>query len=88
MQLRSVSSVPMPSPQPVQWLRDHPRDADLMLALLVTAVSVAAHLAGETSANDPKQVDPAWWTVALVIIGTMPLYWRRSRPLVTGLVVV
>lgn len=88
MQLRSVSSVPMPSPHPVQWLRDHPRAADLMLALLVTAVSVAAHLAGETSVNDPKQVDPAWWTVALVIIGTMPLYWRRSRPLVTGLVVV
>ncbi|MBG7605226.1 MAG: hypothetical protein IZT58_11400, partial [Actinobacteria bacterium] len=78
----------MPSPHPVQWLRDHPRAADLMLALLVTAIAVAAHVADETSVNDPQQVDSTWWTVALVIIGTMPLYWRRSRPLVTGLVVV
>ncbi len=59
-----------------------------MLAALVVAVAVAAHLAGDTSVNDPNQPDPAWWTIAIVLAGTAPIYWRRTRPLITGAVVV
>ena len=78
----------MPRPHPIQWLREHPRAADLILATLITVSSVIAHLARESSVNDPNMVNPAWWTVALVIAGAMPLYWRRVHPLATGLFIV
>jgi len=78
----------MPRPRPIHWLREHPRAADLLLALLATAVALAAHIAGDTTTNDPDQVDPTWWTVAIVLAGTMALYWRRTSPLATGLAVV
>ncbi|RLE23809.1 MAG: hypothetical protein DRJ50_05600, partial [Actinobacteria bacterium] len=78
----------MPHPHPIRWLREHPRAADLTLATLITVISVIAHLAGESSVNDPNMVNPTWWTVALVIAGAMPLYWRRVHPLATGLFVV
>jgi signal transduction histidine kinase len=78
----------MVSPHPIVWLRTHPRAADALLALMVVAAAIAAHLAGQTSVNDPNQIDPAWWTVLLVLAGTAPLYWRRSHPLAVGVVVV
>ena len=55
---------------------------------MVVAAAIAAHLAGETSVDDPNQPDPAWWTVLLVLVRTVPVYWRRIRPLVVGVVVV
>ena len=48
-----------------------------MLATLITVSSVIAHLARESSVNDPNMVNPAWWTVALVIAGAMPLPRRQ-----------
>jgi len=78
----------MPRPRPIHWLREHPRAADLILAVLVTSVALAAHLTGDTTVNDPEQVDPTWWTVAIVLAGTMALYWRRTSPLAAGLAVV
>ena len=58
------------------------------LTLLVVVIAVASHLHGESSVNDPNQPDPAWWTVLIVLVGTIPIYWRRINPLVAGLVVV
>jgi signal transduction histidine kinase len=78
----------MVSPHPIVWLRTHPRAADALLALLVVTAAIAAHLASQTTVNDPNQVDPAWWTVLLVVAGTAPVYWRRSHPLTVGVVVV
>ena len=75
-------------PHPIAWLRTHPRAADGLLAAMVVAAAIAAHLAGETSVDDPNQPDPAWWTVLLVLVRTVPVYWRRIRPLVVGVVVV
>ncbi len=55
---------------------------------MIVAAAIPAHLIGESSVNDPNQLDPTWWTVILVLLGTAPLYWRRTRPLTSGVVVV
>lgn len=75
-------------PHPIQWLHGHPRTADGLLAAVVTTVAVAAHLFGESPAEDPNVIDPSWWTIVLVLIGTIPLAWRRVRPMTVVLVVV
>jgi len=72
----------------MQWLREHPRAADGLLAALVTVAALTAHLFGESPADDPDEIDPTWWTVVLVLIGTVPLAWRRVRPMTVALVVV
>ncbi len=78
----------MRRPHPIQWLREHPRAADGLLAALVTIATLAAHLFGESPADDPDEIDPTWWTVVLVLISTVPLAWRRIRPMTVALVVV
>ncbi len=75
-------------PHPVQWLRTHPRAADALLALAVAAASLAAHVFGDSSVDDPNAPAAAWWTVLIVLAGTVPIYWRRTRTLSAGLVVV
>ena len=85
--MASVAIVMYP-PHPVQWLRAHPRRADALLTVLVVAVALATHLWGTSSVADPSEPDPAWWTVMVVLVGTVPIYWRRTQPLVAGLVVV
>ena len=75
-------------PHPVLWLRRHPRAADGLLTLLIVAAAIPAHLTGQTSVDDPNQLDPTWWTVLLVLAGTVPVFWRRTHPLAAGLVVV
>ncbi len=78
----------MPHPHPIVWLRTHPRAADGLLALMIVAAAIPAHLVGQTSVNDPNQLDPTWWTVLLVLAGTAPVYWRRTHSLVAGVVVI
>jgi signal transduction histidine kinase len=78
----------MSRPQPIQWLRTHPRGADGLLTALVVATALAAHLWGESTVDDPNEVDPSWWTVLVIGLGTVPIYWRRTHTLVAGLVVV
>jgi signal transduction histidine kinase len=75
-------------PHPIAWLRTHPRGADALLAALVVCGALAAHFWGESTVDDPNEVDPAWWTVLVVLLGTVPLSWRRTHTLAAGLVVV
>ena len=83
-----LGSVAHTMSHPIVWLRTHPRAADAILAFGIAVVAIAAHLAGDTSVNDPNQVEPAWWTVLLVLAGTVPLSWRRTNPLRVGVIVV
>ncbi len=66
-------------PHPIAWLRAHPRGADALLTALVVGVAVAAHLWDDASVAEYREPDPAWWTVLLVLCGTVPIYWRRTR---------
>jgi signal transduction histidine kinase len=75
-------------PHPITWLRAHPRGADAMLTALVVGVALAAHLGDDSSVAEYREPDPAWWTLLIVLCGTVPIYWRRRQPLVAGLVVV
>jgi signal transduction histidine kinase len=75
-------------PHPITWLRTHPRGADAMLTVLVVGVALAAHLGDDSSVAQYREPDPAWWTLLIVLGGTVPIYWRRRYPLVAGLVVV
>ena len=75
-------------PHPIQWLRDHPRAADGLLAAAVAVAALAAHLYGESPADDPNEIDPTWWTVVIVLISIVPLAWRRVAPLHVGMIVV
>lgn len=75
-------------PHPIRWLREHPRGADLLLAVLVTTISVLGHLIGEDSSDDPDIVDPTWWTTIAVVATAFPVYWRRTYPLRSGAFVV
>ncbi len=75
-------------PHPIQWLRSHPRGADGLLTVLVVIGALAAHVWGDSTVNDPNEVDPSWWTLIVVLLGTVPIYWRRTHTLVAGLIVV
>jgi signal transduction histidine kinase len=76
---------------PVSWLRAHPRSADVLLAVVLTAVSVTFHIAD--SKVDPETPDdffrdPAWWTVLLIAAAILPIAWRRINPVGAALMVV
>ncbi|MEO1058734.1 MAG: hypothetical protein AAFY28_17655, partial [Actinomycetota bacterium] len=73
---------------PVEWFRRHPRVADGAVAALFTALALSAHLSGAVSVEGRDELDPTWWTTLIVLCGTIPLYWRRSAPLRSGLLVV
>ena len=75
-------------PKPITWLRTHPRGADALLVIAVVVVAVAAHLGDDSSVAKYREPDPAWWTVLIVLCGTVPIYWRRTQTLVAGLIVV
>ncbi len=75
-------------PHPITWLRAHPRGADALLTIVVVASAVAAHLWDDASVAANRDPDPAWWTVLIVLCGTVPIYWRRTHTIVAGLVVV
>lgn len=59
-----------------------------MLAIAVVVTAVAAHLGDDSSVAKYREPDPAWWTVLIVLCGSVPIYWRRTQTLVAGLIVV
>ncbi len=73
-------------PHPIQWLRDHQRAADALLAALITVAAVTFHILDLDTTEDHRS--PSWWTTLLVIASTLPIAWRRSFPIRSGLFVV
>ena len=73
---------------PIRWLRAHPRGADFLLAAVVTAFAVTAHLFGDSESDDADVLEPTWWSPLLAAATAFPIYWRRTYPLRSGLAVV
>jgi signal transduction histidine kinase len=76
-------SSPAPRSIGTAWLRARPLLADGLLAGLLAAVSLVA-LAYAWHECD-RDCDPGGAAVALVLATTLPLVWRRRRPLAVGL---
>jgi signal transduction histidine kinase len=66
--------------RPVRWIRDHPLAADTLLAALLTALALFLHSATNRIESDPVMHTPTWWTVALVVLATAPIMFRRRHP--------
>ena len=62
------------------WLRTHPAHADALLAGLVMALALGAHLLIDESSADVTLNPPTWWSPILVVASTVPLAWRRRWP--------
>lgn len=73
-------------PAPIRWLRGHPFQADLLLAAVLTVISVTFHLADFDPAD--QYIEPTWWTTALVFPSVFPIAWRRRRTLVSTSIIV
>lgn len=71
---------------PIRWIRTHPNTADLLLALVVTGLSVTFHLLNLNIEDDVR--DPEWWTTVLVVAAVFPIAWRRRNPIAATLFVV
>jgi signal transduction histidine kinase len=69
--------------RPMEWLRARPLLADALLAVLLAVVSMVA-LAYAWPDCD-RDCDPGGAAVVLVLVTTLPLVWRRRRPLAVGL---
>ncbi|MET0324843.1 MAG: sensor histidine kinase [Ilumatobacteraceae bacterium] len=67
--------------RPLAWSRDHPFAADTTLAVVLTVIALVVHAGSPRfDVADPVR-DPAWWTPLLVVAATMPLMYRRQRPI-------
>lgn len=84
--MTTSSGVRWRRPAPIRWLREHPDHADLVLAVVLTALSLVVHLGRLDTSED--FTDPAWWTVPLVVASVFPIAWRRSHPVGSTAVVV
>jgi signal transduction histidine kinase len=73
--------------RPVCWIREHPLAADSILAALLTTLALAVHFS--TSEIDGEAAHtPTWWTVALMLVATLPVMFRRRNPVGTLAVVL
>jgi signal transduction histidine kinase len=71
---------------PIRWLREHALAADLLLALLVTAVAVTMHWAASHDVDGAA--DPSWWGTVLVVAASLPIALRRVTPIRVALGIV
>jgi signal transduction histidine kinase len=66
--------------RPIRWIREHPLPADAILATLLTALALFLHSATNRIESDEPYHTPTWWTVALVLLATFPVMFRRRNP--------
>ena len=73
--------------RPVCWIREHPLAADSILAALLASLALVVHLTTSEIGGKPAHT-PTWWTVALVLLATLPVMFRRRSPVVTLAIVL
>jgi signal transduction histidine kinase len=73
--------------RPLEWSRAHPFAADTVFAVVLTVIALVVHAGSpHFDAADPAR-DPTWWTPALVVAATLPLMYRRQRPIAVLVVI-
>lgn len=76
----------MASFHPIRWLREHPRAADLLLAVIITSIAVTMHWTEAHDVSDGAQ--PSWWGTILVVAASLPIALRRVAPIPVALGIV
>lgn len=71
---------------PIRWLREHPLQADFLLAATLTTISLTFHLLDFDP--DDTFITPTWWTTAIVFASVFPIAWRRRNPVLSTAIVV
>lgn len=74
-------------PHPIRWLREHPTQADAILAVTLTVLALVFHLA-DFENDDSEFADPSWWTAILVFGSVFPIAWRRVHTVISTVLVV
>ncbi|MFT5202284.1 MAG: signal transduction histidine kinase [Candidatus Aldehydirespiratoraceae bacterium] len=64
--------------QPMQWVQDHPRAADWLLAALALAIALPLAANSEIVGNQ-RAIGGLGWT--LLVAMNLPLAWRRTAPI-------
>lgn len=59
------------------WFRNHPRATDALIALLLTAFTVAGGVLNAVGAGDGP--DTPAWSIPIVALLAVATYWRRTR---------
>ena len=73
--------------RPVAWAKGHPFAVDTTIAVVLTVVALAVHAGSpHFDTTDPVH-DPTWWTPVLVVAATLPLMYRRRRPIAVLVVI-
>ena len=73
--------------RPVGWLRTHPFGADALLAVLLTVLALVIHATSPQIDTDVPIREPSWWTPLLVVAATLPVMFRRTRPIIALLTI-
>ncbi len=74
-------------PRPVRWLREHPRQADWLLAIALTTAAVLFHVFGTEQTSPSDERSATWWSVPLSAATVLPIAYRRVRPEAVAIVV-
>ncbi len=59
------------------WFRTHPRVTDALIALLLTAFTIAGGVLNAIGSNDSPETPP--WAIPVVAVLAIATYWRRTR---------
>ena len=70
-----------PWARPVAWLKAHPFVADVLLAVVIAAVTLPNLWSDPTGDEAASYRDPHVAGALLLLVGTLPVAWRRRSPM-------
>jgi signal transduction histidine kinase len=76
-----------PFRRPIAWFQAHPFAADVLLAVVVTALTVPSLWSTPTGEGDTNFRDPDVLGLVLLVLSSAPIAWRRRSPFPTLVVV-
>lgn len=71
----------VPFRHPIAWLKEHPGPADVLLAVAVAAVTLPGQWITPPDTAGVDFRDPSVLGTVLAVLSSVPVAWRRRRPL-------